>query len=121
MEVLSVVVYTFNPSTWEAEAGRSLWAWGQPSLHSELQASQEHRETLTKKKNKQKKKKKKKPKTKTKNRGNNSGTHAPESESASPPPSPVSTIATLYLEQVVSFQKISQDKSLPMQLPLALS
>ena len=26
------VVHTFNPSTWEAEAGASLWVWGQPGL-----------------------------------------------------------------------------------------
>jgi hypothetical protein len=30
----------FNPSTWEAQASRSLWVWGQPGLHSKIQASQ---------------------------------------------------------------------------------
>jgi hypothetical protein len=51
----AVVVNTFNPSTWEAEAGRFLssrpawsieWVPGQPGLH---------RETLSRKTNKQKK------------------------------------------------------------------
>ena len=27
-----VVVHTFNPSTQDAEAGGSLWVWGQPAL-----------------------------------------------------------------------------------------
>ena len=31
------VPQAFNPSTWEAEAGRSLWVWGLPGLQSELQ------------------------------------------------------------------------------------
>jgi hypothetical protein len=35
-----VVTYPFNPSTQEAEAGRSLWVWGQPGLQSEFQDSQ---------------------------------------------------------------------------------
>ena len=29
---LDVVAHTFNSSTWEAEAGRSLLFWGQPGL-----------------------------------------------------------------------------------------
>jgi hypothetical protein len=50
-----VGTHTFNPSTWEAEAGKFLnlkpawsteWVLGQPGLH---------RETLTKKKKKSKK------------------------------------------------------------------
>jgi hypothetical protein len=35
--VAGVVAHTCNPSTWEAEAGR-LQIWGQPELHSELEA-----------------------------------------------------------------------------------
>jgi hypothetical protein len=30
------MVHTFNPSTWETEAGVSLWVWGQPGLQSEF-------------------------------------------------------------------------------------
>ena len=37
----AVAMHTFNPSTLEAEAGGSLWVWGQPSLQSEFQGSQE--------------------------------------------------------------------------------
>ena len=33
----AVVVHTFNSSTWETEAGGSLWVWDQPSLQSEFQ------------------------------------------------------------------------------------
>lgn len=34
-----------DPSTWEAESGRSLWLnQGQPGLHSKLQGSQDYRE-----------------------------------------------------------------------------
>jgi hypothetical protein len=36
-----LVVYTFNPSTQEAEASRFLW--GKLGLHSEFQASQCHK------------------------------------------------------------------------------
>jgi hypothetical protein len=32
--------HTFDSSIQEAEAGRSLWVWGQPGLHSEFQVSQ---------------------------------------------------------------------------------
>ena len=35
-------VYDFNPNTWEAEAGGSLWVQEQPGLCSELQDSQGH-------------------------------------------------------------------------------
>jgi hypothetical protein len=35
-----VVADTFNPSTQEAEAGRSLWVQSQPGLQSEFQDSQ---------------------------------------------------------------------------------
>ena len=36
-----VVVHTFNPGIWEAEANTDLlWIWGQPDLHSEFQARQ---------------------------------------------------------------------------------
>jgi hypothetical protein len=34
------MAHTFNPSTWEAEAGGSLWVWGQPGLQSKFQDSQ---------------------------------------------------------------------------------
>ena len=37
-----VVVHTFNPNAQEAEAGRTLWVWGQPSLHSKFQHSQDY-------------------------------------------------------------------------------
>jgi hypothetical protein len=39
-----VVAHTFNPSTQEAEAGGSLWVWGQPDLYSEFQGSQSYSE-----------------------------------------------------------------------------
>jgi hypothetical protein len=32
-------MHAFNPSTQEAETGRSLWDPGQPDLHSEFQGS----------------------------------------------------------------------------------
>jgi hypothetical protein len=34
-----MVAQDFNPSTWEAEAGESLWVQGQLGLQSELQDS----------------------------------------------------------------------------------
>lgn len=34
-----VMVHSLNPSNWEAAAGRSLWACGQPALHNEFQTS----------------------------------------------------------------------------------
>jgi hypothetical protein len=37
-------MHTFNPSTWEAEAGRSLGVQGQPVLQSEFQDSQGYTE-----------------------------------------------------------------------------
>ena len=43
-----VVAHTFNPSTWEAEAGGFLWGQGQPGLQSKFQDSpQSYRETLS--------------------------------------------------------------------------
>jgi hypothetical protein len=57
---LGVVAHTFNPSTWEAEAGGFLSS-GQPGLQSEFQ----DRETLSQKTKKQKQKQNK-TKTKTK-------------------------------------------------------
>ena len=33
----TLVAHGFNPSTWEAEAGRSLWVPGQPDLQSKCQ------------------------------------------------------------------------------------
>jgi hypothetical protein len=53
------VVHTFNPSTWEAEAGGFLSS-GQPGLQSEFQYSQGYTEKPCLKKLKGKKKKKKK-------------------------------------------------------------
>jgi hypothetical protein len=41
--------HTFDPSTWEAETGGSLWVWGQPGLQSGFQDSQGYRETLSQK------------------------------------------------------------------------
>ena len=32
-----MVGHNFNPSTWKAEAGGSLWIQGQPDLHSKFQ------------------------------------------------------------------------------------
>ena len=40
----AVMEHAFNPSTQEAEAGRSLWVPGQPGLQSELQDSQGYTE-----------------------------------------------------------------------------
>jgi hypothetical protein len=40
---LGVVAHTFNPSTWEAEAG-DFWVQGQPGLQSEFQDSQGYTE-----------------------------------------------------------------------------
>jgi hypothetical protein len=62
-----VVAHTFNPSTWEAEAGRFLSL--RPALLYRVSSRQLrlHRETLSqKKKQKQKQKKNKKPKPKPK-------------------------------------------------------
>jgi hypothetical protein len=39
-----MVAHTFNASTWEAEAGGSLWVGGQPGLQSEFQDSQGYTE-----------------------------------------------------------------------------
>lgn len=39
-----MVVYTFNPSTWEAEVGRSLSIQGLPGPQSEFQGSQGYTE-----------------------------------------------------------------------------
>ena len=49
-----MVVHAFNPSTWEAEAGRSLCVQGQPGLQSQFQASWSYRETLSQKYKKKK-------------------------------------------------------------------
>lgn len=37
---LGMVMYVFNLSTMETEAGRALWVWGQSDLHSEFHDSQ---------------------------------------------------------------------------------
>lgn len=34
-----MVTLIFNPSTQEAEAGRSAWVWGQPDLYIQFQVS----------------------------------------------------------------------------------
>ena len=53
-----VVAHAFNPSTWEAEAGRYLWFQGKPGLQSEFQDRlQSYRETLSWKTETQKKRK----------------------------------------------------------------
>jgi hypothetical protein len=45
------VVPTFNPSTWEAEAGRPLCIWGHCDLHSEFQAEKDlFKDSMLKKK-----------------------------------------------------------------------
>lgn len=44
-----VQVHAINSSTWEAEAGRSLWVWSQPDLQSEVQDNQSYTETLSQK------------------------------------------------------------------------
>jgi hypothetical protein len=60
----AVVVYAFNPSTWEAEAGKFLSsrpAWstervpGQPGLHRETLSRKKKKNKKQKTKNKQKK------------------------------------------------------------------
>jgi len=38
-EILSVMTYTFNPSTQEEETGGVLWILGQYGLHREFQTS----------------------------------------------------------------------------------
>jgi hypothetical protein len=64
-----VTVHTFNPRTWEAEAGGSLWVQGQPGLQNEFQDRQGYTEKQSPKKEKQEKEKKKKEKEKEKERG----------------------------------------------------
>ena len=44
---------SFNPSTWEAEVGKSLWGWGQSGLQSEFQNSQGYTDKPCLKKQKQ--------------------------------------------------------------------
>ena len=50
------VVHTFNPSTWQSEAGRSQGAEGQPGLQGELLYSQDYytKKHCLEKQNKQK-------------------------------------------------------------------
>ena len=44
----ALVAHAFNPSTWEAEAGGSLWVWGQPGLQELVPDKfQCYRETLS--------------------------------------------------------------------------
>lgn len=46
-----VVVYTFNPSTWEAGSGRSWWVSGQPDLYILSSRPKLHGKAICKKKN----------------------------------------------------------------------
>ena len=56
-----MVVYVFNPSTWEADAGVSLFVQSQPGLQSKFQNSQGYTEKpCPEKQNKTNKKEKKK-------------------------------------------------------------
>jgi hypothetical protein len=48
--------HTFNPSTHEAEAGESMWVWGQPGLQIEFQDSQGYTEKSCLEKNQTNKK-----------------------------------------------------------------
>lgn len=50
-----MVVLIFNPCIQEAKADSSLWIQAQPSLHSELQATQSHMIRLIQEKKKEKK------------------------------------------------------------------
>lgn len=54
---LGMVVHFFNPSIWEVEAGISLWVWGQPGIHSEIQTRKGHKVRKTKEGNRKFKKK----------------------------------------------------------------
>jgi hypothetical protein len=56
----AVMMYIFNPSTWEAEVGRYLWIRGHPDLQSKFQKSQGYPEKPCLKFLPSKKKKKKK-------------------------------------------------------------
>ena len=50
---LSMVAHTFDPNTWEAEAGGFLWIRGQPGLQSEVQNNQDYTEKLSQNASKQ--------------------------------------------------------------------
>ena len=50
-----LVAHAFNPTIWEAEAGRCLWVQRQPGLQSDFQDSWCYRETLSPKDQKKKK------------------------------------------------------------------
>lgn len=50
-----MVVLIFNPCIQEAKADSSLWIQAQPSLHSELQATQSHMIRLIQEKKKERK------------------------------------------------------------------
>jgi hypothetical protein len=52
---LSVVAHNFTPNTWEAEAGRSLWVWGQPGQQSKFKDNQGYIEKPCLKKKKSRK------------------------------------------------------------------
>ena len=53
-----VVMYAFIPYTGEAEAGRSLWVWGQPGLQRKFQGSKSYIEKYLLEKQKTKTKQK---------------------------------------------------------------
>lgn len=44
--MIGLVAQAFNPSTWEAEAGRSLWVQDQPGLQNKFQVSRGYTERL---------------------------------------------------------------------------
>lgn len=50
-----MVAQIFNLSIWEGEAGRALWVWDQPRLHTEFQDHQDYKDILTRSEKKKKK------------------------------------------------------------------
>lgn len=53
----STVIHVFNPNAWEVEAGKLLWVWGPPDLHSKLpEQPRLYRKNLSQNKTRQNKK-----------------------------------------------------------------